>query len=248
MKSHDISQKDGIILVGGDGTFYECINTLLKRNQMEAGISYNDLNAKLKPINTVFAQIPTGTLNGVSLLSTGQQDPMTSALHIIRGTTKSFGVTGLFSNGQLVSYYVLLCLVGAYADLFNALARRRFIMLIRMICTPIYHFLIKRQPSFDTEVLCYESETSKGAEAAATTISISEDVMKGVFCNMIIFAGDNTDGEFKVHKLHEGFQYDRTVMTAYERCSRMDLMGNFMKLVGGKPETVTGAIIDNIFK
>lgn len=116
-------------------------------------------------------------------------------------------------------------------------------MLIRMICTPIYHFLIKRQPSFDTEVLCYESETSKGAEAAATTISISEDVMKGVFCNMIIFAGDNTDGEFKVHKLHEGFQYDRTVMTAYERCSRMDLMGNFMKLVGGKPETLLSDFI-----
>lgn len=55
---------------------------------------------------------------------------------------------------------------------------------------------------------------------------------------MIIFAGDNTDDEFKLHPLHEGFNYDRTVMTAYDRCSRMDLMGNFMKLVGGKPETV----------
>lgn len=34
-----------------------------------------------------------GTLNGVSLLSTGQQDPMTSALHIIRGMWYNFDPT-----------------------------------------------------------------------------------------------------------------------------------------------------------
>lgn len=49
-----------MVLIGGDGGYQECINTLLKRTQNEAGIDYNDPDIKVKPLDIPIGLIPAG--------------------------------------------------------------------------------------------------------------------------------------------------------------------------------------------
>jgi len=61
MANYDCKDVDGIVMLGGDGTFAEVINVLIKKTQEEAGIDYNDPNAKLQPLPKPVSIIPTGS-------------------------------------------------------------------------------------------------------------------------------------------------------------------------------------------
>jgi len=62
MTNYDCKNIDGIVIMGGDGTVSEVITVLIKRTQEEAGIDYNDPNAKLKPLPKPVSIIPTGRI------------------------------------------------------------------------------------------------------------------------------------------------------------------------------------------
>jgi diacylglycerol kinase family enzyme len=47
-------------MLGGDGTYHEVINVLIKKKQEEEGVDINDPNAALCTLNIPFGLIPTG--------------------------------------------------------------------------------------------------------------------------------------------------------------------------------------------
>ncbi|KAJ8317065.1 hypothetical protein KUTeg_004969 [Tegillarca granosa] len=59
LKTYDISKFDGIVICGGDGTVNECLASIYRRAQEDAGIDCNDPNAKVVPFPLPICQIPT---------------------------------------------------------------------------------------------------------------------------------------------------------------------------------------------
>lgn len=49
-----------MVLLGGDGSYHEVVNVLMKKRQEELGLDMNDPNATLSPLNIPIAMIPTG--------------------------------------------------------------------------------------------------------------------------------------------------------------------------------------------
>ena len=48
-------------MLGGDGSFAEVANVLLRKVQEKAGVDYNEPRTKVQPMEIPIAMIPTGT-------------------------------------------------------------------------------------------------------------------------------------------------------------------------------------------
>lgn len=93
--NEDLSGLDGIIGVGGDGTFLEILNGLLvRRNKGDEGV----------PNRLAIGIIPTGNTNSVAMDTSGFTDPMTSLLQIILGVRVSLDVAAVRYNDTLMQY------------------------------------------------------------------------------------------------------------------------------------------------
>lgn len=98
----DLSEIDGIILVGGDGSIHEAINGLMHRSDWQTAI--------LKPIGI----IPAGTGNGLAKtlleISGEPEDPVSAAFLIVKsiaqGKYRPLDIAKIEQNGQI--YYSFL--------------------------------------------------------------------------------------------------------------------------------------------
>ncbi|XP_033755497.1 ceramide kinase-like [Pecten maximus] len=117
IKTYDYKSMDGIVMMGGDGTFSEIINVLMRKTQEEAGIDYNDTAAKLQQVSTPLAIIPTGTGNGVAEGLYGCQDVLTVTLHVVRGKVRTTRLLGTYADDKLVGYSGCISGLGLGADM-----------------------------------------------------------------------------------------------------------------------------------
>jgi sphingosine kinase len=96
----DLSSFDGLVIVGGDGTIHDVINSLMSRKDDNKGIKI--------PIGI----IPSGTGNGLSKsileVSGEAYDPVNAAFLIVKGKTKSIDLMLTQQNNQI--YYSILSL------------------------------------------------------------------------------------------------------------------------------------------
>ncbi|KAJ8321340.1 hypothetical protein KUTeg_001101 [Tegillarca granosa] len=76
-----VSKQSNIVICGGDGTVNECLASIYRRAQEDAGIDCNDPNAKVVPFPLPICQIPTGTGNGLAEMACRSRDVQTVALH-----------------------------------------------------------------------------------------------------------------------------------------------------------------------
>lgn len=51
-----------VVLLGGDGSYHEVVNVLMRKKQEEHGIDVDDPNSPLSPLNMPIAMIPTGKI------------------------------------------------------------------------------------------------------------------------------------------------------------------------------------------
>ncbi|XP_056019347.1 uncharacterized protein LOC125678327 [Ostrea edulis] len=103
-KNYDFTNTDAIILLGGDGTYHEVLNALMRKKQKEQGVDINDPNAALSPLNIPFGLIPTGSASHWSRNCTGSRDVLTTALHVIQGRTVTSPLMAVHNNGKYVGF------------------------------------------------------------------------------------------------------------------------------------------------
>ncbi|XP_067677417.1 ceramide kinase-like [Haliotis asinina] len=131
INNFDFSKVEGVVTVGGDGMYQEALNTLIQRNQKEAGIDINNPESVLKPLDIKFGLIPAGTGNGVSAMATGVIDIETAILHVIRGETVGFNIFGVYEPGKLLSYSGLLFAHGFSSALIKKTDEKRWMKTFR---------------------------------------------------------------------------------------------------------------------
>ncbi|XP_046563979.1 ceramide kinase-like [Haliotis rubra] len=145
INNFDFSKVEGLVTVGGDGMYQEALNTLIQRNQKEAGIDINNPESVLKPLDIKFGIIPAGTGNGVSALAAGVIDIETAILHVIRGETIGFNIFGIYEPGKLLSYSGLLFAHGFSSAIIKKTDEKRWMKTFRYPYVMITHSFSKKQ-------------------------------------------------------------------------------------------------------
>lgn len=159
METYDYKSVDGIVMMGGDGTFTEIINALLRRTQKEAGVDYNDPEAKLHQVSTPLAIMPTGTGNGVSEGLYGCQDVLTATLHVIKGKVRTTRILGTYADKKLVGYSGCISGLGLAAEMIYIVDNQfRWMRAFRYLAIP-FIFTFRGIRHVETEITLNKRKT-----------------------------------------------------------------------------------------
>ncbi|CAD5111928.1 DgyrCDS1189 [Dimorphilus gyrociliatus] len=122
---------DGVVSVGGDGTFTECYNGMILNQMACAKRDINDRRSQLIKPPIPIGIIPLGSGQGCIKMAIGSVDVVTAALHIVIG--KSFSAKGysVHSGTKLVYYGNLLFGYGFYSDLIEEGENKRWMGILR---------------------------------------------------------------------------------------------------------------------
>ncbi|BFZ08257.1 hypothetical protein BsWGS_11296 [Bradybaena similaris] len=113
---YDLETIDGLVSVGGDGTFSEVLNGLLDRTNSDASIEQSFRHKPRTPSLRI-GIIPAGSTDAIAYSLVGINDPVTSALQIIIGDTVGVDVTALYKKEEFLKYTVTMSSYGYYGDL-----------------------------------------------------------------------------------------------------------------------------------
>ncbi|GFR74005.1 ceramide kinase [Elysia marginata] len=113
---YDLKTIDGLVCVGGDGTFSELLNGLLDRTSSEANVEQTFRHKPVSPSIRI-GIIPAGSTDAVVCSMVGINDPVTSALQIVLGDSMGLDVTALYKKEEFLKYTLTMSSYGYYGDL-----------------------------------------------------------------------------------------------------------------------------------
>uniref|UniRef100_A0A3P8XYT7 DAGKc domain-containing protein n=1 Tax=Esox lucius TaxID=8010 RepID=A0A3P8XYT7_ESOLU len=122
----DVEQYDGVVCVGGDGMFSEIIHSLLYRTQRVSGVDHHQYDQDLVPCDLRVGIIPAGSTDCICYATTGTNDPVTSALHIVLGDSQPIDVSSVHHNNTFLRYSTSLLGYGFYGDMLMDSERKRW--------------------------------------------------------------------------------------------------------------------------
>ncbi|XP_034290187.1 ceramide kinase-like [Pantherophis guttatus] len=122
----DLYGFDGLVSVGGDGTFNEVMHALIDRTQQKAGKLQEDWDTELLSPRLRIGIIPAGSTDCICFATVGTNDPITSALHIIIGDSQPLDVCSIWHDGMLLRYSVSLAGYGFYGDVVSTSEKHRW--------------------------------------------------------------------------------------------------------------------------
>ncbi|XP_048776575.1 uncharacterized protein LOC125680836 [Ostrea edulis] len=183
VKTYDFTNTDGIVVLGGDGSYHEVVNVLMRKRQEEKGVDINDHNSSLSHLNIPIAMIPCGSRNVVAENNTGSKDVLTAALHVVQGRIVSSHLMGLYSKGKLVGFAGAASTYGFITDLvfhcdrkFRWLGRSRY----RYVSLWMLRFKSHRERVFDAKVTFHSSVTERrNTETNETEIFVADRKLTG---------------------------------------------------------------------
>ncbi|XP_026567407.1 ceramide kinase-like isoform X2 [Pseudonaja textilis] len=124
----DLCGFDGLVSVGGDGTFNEVMHALINRTQQKAGKLKEDVDVDMELLSPRLriGIIPAGSTDCVCFATVGTNDPITSALHIVIGDSQPLDVCSIWHDGMLLRYSVSLTGYGFYGDVVSTSEKHRW--------------------------------------------------------------------------------------------------------------------------
>lgn len=172
-----------VVLLGGDGSYHEVVNVLMRKKQEEHGIDVDDPNSPLSPLKIPIAMIPTGSGNGVSENNTGSKDVLTAALHVVKGKTISSHLLALYSGHKLLGFGGTASTYGFMTDLLYYSDRKfRWLGRSRYLFVPMWMFLCKSltQRVFNANVTYYTSVSERrNSDTNETELYVGERKLTG---------------------------------------------------------------------
>jgi ceramide kinase len=103
----DLSPYDGVVCVGGDGTFSELMNGLISRTARDNGIDPDDPSCDLIKPKLRLGVIPGGSTDTVAYCIHGTTDIQTAVIHIIIGNFLPTPVDYNFMMIIIISFTIL---------------------------------------------------------------------------------------------------------------------------------------------
>ncbi|KAL4235830.1 hypothetical protein ACF0H5_004220 [Mactra antiquata] len=135
LSTYDLKSINGLVLVGGDGTYHEAVNGLMRRLHREQGLDIDDVDSTVPDIQIPMGLIPTGTGNGIALQCYGGYDPLTAALTIIIGFKAKYNMFSVHSDQRFIGYSILLVGCAMWGDIIHVAENRRSQGVLRYFTT-----------------------------------------------------------------------------------------------------------------
>ncbi|XP_076447595.1 ceramide kinase-like isoform X2 [Babylonia areolata] len=159
LQTYDVSSVDGVVCVGGDGTFSEVLNGVLDRCQTDERVSQSFRHQPARPRLRI-GVIPAGSTDSVVCSTTGTNDPITSTLHIILGCSVGVDVNALYKEKVFVKYSVTMTSYGYYGDLLADSERLRWMGPKRYNWSGFKKFVLNK--SYEGEVSFVPADKNSG--------------------------------------------------------------------------------------
>uniref|UniRef100_A0A1L8DZ76 Putative sphingosine kinase involved in sphingolipid metabolism n=1 Tax=Nyssomyia neivai TaxID=330878 RepID=A0A1L8DZ76_9DIPT len=154
---------DGIVCVGGDGTFSELFNGLVARECHDSGIPMT--SALLPRPRIPLAVIPGGSTNTVAFCMHGTDDPTTCAIHLVLGQRAGLDLCSTTSSDpEGVRLYASVLSYGYLGDIAKESERYRWMGPRRYEYSGLRKFLMNR--GYRGEVSVLLDHTDPAADAA----------------------------------------------------------------------------------
>ncbi|CAI8031706.1 Ceramide kinase [Geodia barretti] len=117
LRNCDLSQYDGVVAVGGDGTVNEVLTALVMQAQVQSGV--NTRRSRFAPVsvNQRLGIVPTGLTNSVARSILGCMDPYVAAAQIMLGCNTPMDVSSISRNGQLQMFSAGVMAYGFWSDM-----------------------------------------------------------------------------------------------------------------------------------
>ncbi|KAL5021420.1 hypothetical protein ScPMuIL_000575 [Solemya velum] len=192
LSTYDFNNIDGIAVLGGDGTYSECMNYLMKLKQESEGNNYNDPNVTLHSTTMPIAVIPTGTGNVMALSCYGNKDVQTAVLHTIQGATKKFNIFSVYNNDRLLGFSGTCAMYGIFTDtIYRMNSYRQFTGL--RLCLSMLKSLILNRNRLTRMELEYTSIDGSTESAQEINDARHQDKKTGAFTNILAMVSDFND-------------------------------------------------------
>ncbi|XP_060065197.1 ceramide kinase-like [Ylistrum balloti] len=156
LEKYDLTSIDGIVTVGGDGLYSECVNALLRKEHPNSDI---ELDTPTSPVSNIpVGIIPAGTGNVLVEFLHGNRDIETAVLHIIKGKTSRSNVAGLYENNKLKMFAGLVLGFGLCGEMVKDCEKMRWLGPTRHSVAPLKAFFQRR--TVDLEVTKQQEQTT----------------------------------------------------------------------------------------
>ncbi|XP_076092305.1 ceramide kinase-like isoform X1 [Mytilus galloprovincialis] len=162
LKNYNLSNIDGIVTVGGDGLYCECMNGLIARVQRDNNVNVNCHNTDIVSASIPMGIIPAGSGNVIVQYLHGTKCARTAVLHILLGGNVESNVCSAHEGGKLLSYSALILGFGLFGDMMHDCEKFRWMGPLRYNVVPVASMFKRRE--IDVEIEYYSANKEKATK------------------------------------------------------------------------------------
>lgn len=107
---------DGIVCIGGDGTFSEVFNGLVFRAIKHQGLDPTKLHGNIPKPDMPIGIVPAGSTDTVAYCLNGTTDIQSTVIHIVLGQINGLDLASVSNSNGLVKFYASVMSYGFLGD------------------------------------------------------------------------------------------------------------------------------------